>query len=124
MWIVQTTPEYDEWFASVDETVQIALYQKIALLQAFGPALPRPHADTLGGSRHSNMKELRARTATAEIRVAFAFDPERQAILLCAGNKAGVGQRQFYTRLIDRADRLFDEHLARLAARRKKKKGK
>jgi hypothetical protein len=70
------------------------------------------------------MKELRAKTSRSELRVAFAFDTERKAVLLVGGDKSGVGQKAFYAQLIDRADRLFAAHLARLGAARKKGKGK
>jgi hypothetical protein len=69
---------------------------------------------TLVGSRHANMKELRFRAADGVWRVAFAFDPTRQAILLVAGDKAGVAQKRFYTALIRKADGRFTEHLKRL----------
>lgn len=80
--------------------------------------LGRPHADTLPGSRHANMKELRLSAANGVWRVIFAFDPERQAILLPAGDKAGVSQKRFYKALITKADRRFDSHLAVLASRK------
>lgn len=73
-----------------------------------------PYVDTLKGSRHPNMKELRFDAAGGVWRVAFAFDPRRRAILLVAGDKAGVGQRRFYERLIAKADARFDAHLRRL----------
>ena len=76
------------------------------------------------GSRHRNMKELRATTSASELRVAFAFDTGRKAVLLTGGNKAGVGQKAFYAQLIDRADRLFAAHLAKISAARKKGEGK
>jgi hypothetical protein len=68
------------------------------------------------------MKELRADTVDKVLRVAFAFDPERKAILLVAGNKTGISQKRFYKQLITRADELFDEHLAKLKAKQKKEK--
>jgi len=67
------------------------------------------------------MKELRVDTADKVIRVAFAFDPDRAAILLVAGDKSGDSQKRFYKKLIAKADELFDTHLAALKA---KKKGK
>ena len=70
--------------------------------------------DTLNGSRHANMKELRFSAADGEWRVAFAFDTERKAILLVAGDKSGGGERRFYRGLIRKADERFDAHLARL----------
>ena len=86
-----------------------------------GVLLGRPHADTLNGSKHANMKELRAATAVKVMRVAFAFDPDRMGILLVAGDKSGVSGRRFYKRLIAKADRLFDAHLTAL---KEKKRGK
>ena len=56
------------------------------------------------------------------MRVAFAFDPDRNAILLFAGNKSGAGQKRFYKQLIAKADQLFDAHLAALKLRRKGKR--
>jgi hypothetical protein len=67
--------------------------------------------DTLGGSQFSNMKELRFNASDGVWRVAFAFDPRQQAILLIAGNKAGVSQQRFYRQLIARADARCAAHL-------------
>lgn len=80
-------------------------------LQIYGPALGRPEVDTLKGSSFANMKELRFRAGGGIWRVAFAFDPQRSAILLIAGDKSGVSQRTFYQRLIAKADSRFAEHL-------------
>jgi hypothetical protein len=86
----------------------------VRLLQQFGPLLGRPRIDTLKGSSHTNMKELRFAAADGEWRVAFAFDPKRKAILLVAGDKSGVTENRFYRELIRKADHRFDAHLARL----------
>lgn len=69
------------------------------------------------------MKELRARTAGTVLRVAFAFDPTRKAVLLVGGDKSGVGGKRFYKQLLSRADALYAAHLASLRPR-KKGKGK
>jgi hypothetical protein len=84
------------------------------VLQAFGSELGRPNVDTLNGSRHSNMKELRFNAADGVWRVAFAFDPRRYAILLVAGDKSGGSEKRFYQQLIKIADDRFDAHLAQL----------
>ena len=121
MWEVATTDEFDAWFAELAADGQAEIIAKVELLKVVGPQLGRPHVDTLKRSRHSNMKEMRASTAEQVIRVAFAFDPERTAIVLVAGNKKGVNQRRFYKQLIEAADTLFDRHLARLKAKKKEK---
>jgi hypothetical protein len=96
---------YDETFmAELAEIEQhsgsSAVREEIAalalLLRRFGPTLRRPHCDTLKGSKHANMKELRFTLPDGAWRVAFAFDPRRSAILLVAGNKAGTNDRRFY----------------------------
>lgn len=81
----------------------------------------RPRVDTLKGSKHAKMKELRFDAADGVWRVAFAFDPEREAVLLVAGDKSGRSERTFYRRLIAVADKRFDAHLARLKRRRTRK---
>lgn len=99
--------------------VQDELLAHARLLETFGPTLGRPRVDTLNGSRHSNMKELRFRAANGAWRVAFAFDPTQRAILLAAGDKSGIAERRFYSRLISRADERFDAHLDRLREARR-----
>jgi hypothetical protein len=84
----------------------------VKLLQQLGPLLGRPHADTVKGSRHSNMKELRTQHRGRPLRTLFAFDPRRSAILLIGGDK--TGDDRFYDRMIPLADRLYDEHLHEL----------
>ena len=86
----------------------------VELLKVAGPQLKRPRSDTLKESDHANMKELRFDPDNGVWRVAYAFDPERKAILLVAGDKSGGSQKKFYKDLIRRADERFDEHLAAL----------
>jgi hypothetical protein len=118
---VATTDDFDEWFVSLDQEGQAEVMAKVELLILLGPRLGRPHADTLNGSRHANMKELRADTSDKVMRVAFAFDPNRAAILLVAGDKSGVNQKRFYKQLISKADELYDAHLAMVRAQAKGK---
>ena len=77
------------------------------LLEERGPALGRPLADNVHQSRHPNMKELRP---TPTIRILFAFDPRRIAILLIGGDKSGSWNR-WYQEFVPIADDLYDEHL-------------
>jgi hypothetical protein len=76
--------------------VQDELLAHIELLEQFGPQLGRPRVDTLNGSRHANMKELRFDAADGVWRFAFAFDPKRRAIILCGGDKSGGSEKRFY----------------------------
>lgn len=117
-WSVSFHDEFDSEFATMPEAVQDGLLALARLLTVSGPRLGRPHADTLAGSRHADMKELRFTAANGAWRVAFASDPERNAILLMAGDKAGVAPKRFYRALIAKADRRFENHLAALASER------
>ncbi len=119
-WDVLFHEEFEREFEGLPEDVQDELLAHGKLLQQFGPQLGRPRADTLNGSRHANMKELRFDAADGVWRVAFAFDPNRKAILLVCGDKTGGSEKRFYRQLIARADARFDAHLARV----KKEKGK
>ena len=114
IWDVEFHDEFDAEFERLAVEVQDELLAMAQHLAAFGPSAGRPRVDTLKGSRHRNMKELRFDAAGGVWRVAFAFDPRRRAILLVAGDKAGVGQKRFYQRLIDKADSRLDAHLRRL----------
>jgi hypothetical protein len=96
------------------EAVQDALISVALNLQDKGPVLGRPDVDTPEGSKYPNMKEMRFDADDGVWRVAFAFDPERQAILLVAGDKAGVAQKRFYKKLIAKAGQRFADHLAKL----------
>ncbi len=109
-------PEYRE----LSETVQNVLVALTSILREMGPLLGRPQVDTLKRSCHANMKELRFDADGGVWRVAFAFDLERKAILLVAGDKGGVVKRRFYRDLIVVADRRFDQHLKTLRLQKRK----
>jgi hypothetical protein len=106
--------EFEPEFQALHEDVRTEILALAIVLEQFGPQLGRPRVDTLKGSRHANMKELRFGAADGEWRVAFAFDRRRVAILLVAGDKSGGSQKRFYRELIRKADERFDAHLARI----------
>ncbi len=108
MWEVLMSDVWSDWYQSLDEDEQDSLLVSIELLRRTGPTLPRPYADTVRGSAHSNMRELRTQHAGRPLRSLYAFDPQRRAILLCGGDKTGDGR--FYDRMIPLADRLFTQH--------------
>lgn len=111
-WQVITTDDFDAWFAEQSEPVQIEISAAVQMLAVVGPMLGRPWADTLKGSRHANLKELRVAAEKQVIRIAFAFDPDRLAVLLTAGAKQGKNEDRFYKALILKAETLYAEHLA------------
>lgn len=113
-WAVLFHDAFELEFQGLPAALQDELLAHALLLREFGPNLGRPTVDGLKGSKHPNMKELRFGWEGEVWRVAFAFDPRRQAILLVGGDKAGADQRRFYKRLIGLADTRLDEHLAAL----------
>lgn len=102
------------WLASLDDDSRAQVVAAIELLEDRGPQLGRPIVDTVSSSRHRNMKELRpGSSGRSELRVIFAFDPERSAIMLIAGDKAGNWTR-WYKKNIPLADDILDDHLRKL----------
>ena len=119
-WVVYFHAAFESEFDAFPEEVQDELLAHAKLLERFGPQLGRPRADTLNGSKYGNMKELRFDADGGVWRVAFAFDPLRQAVLLVAGDKSGGGEKRFYRQLIRNADQRFSDHLAVLENEGKK----
>jgi hypothetical protein len=120
MWVVELADEFDPEFDALDEEVQDELLAQMNVIRQLGPLAKRPRVDTLKGSKHANMKELRFSAGGGEWRAAFAFDAARKAVVLVAGDKSGAGSEQrFYSALIAIADRRFDAHLARLKSKRR-----
>lgn len=113
-WNVAFDPAFAQEAKGFARVVQLEIAAMVGLLRQFGPQLRRPHCDTLNGSQHANMKELRFTLPDGEWRIAFAFDPERKGILLVGGSKSGVNERQFYRDLIRVADERFNAHLKTL----------
>lgn len=113
MWEIEYTDQFGEWFQALTIRQQDAVAIAVEALALEGPGLGRPMVDTISRSRHANMKELRPRGGN--LRVLFAFDPRRVAILLIGGDKTGRWQ-SWYDEAIPKADDLYDEHLAILKA--------
>jgi len=119
MWKILQTNQFSEWFAgsdNVDEDARVSIYAVMEVLKSRGPNLGRPYVDSVQGSRHENMKELRVQSKGRPFRIFFAFDPFRQAVLLIGGNK--TGDKRFYARMLPIADTLYDHYLQDLGARK------
>lgn len=113
-WTVLFHETFDVELTQLAEDLQDEVLAHARLLADFGPHLGRPTVDTLKGACHANMKELRFSWKGEVWRVAFAFDPLRQAILLVGGYKGGADQRRFYKRLINVADERYTAYLGAL----------
>lgn len=113
-WKISFEDDFETEFDELNELVQDECFAHLKFLEKFGPELGRPQVDTLKGSKHSNMKEIRFNADNGVWRLAFAFDPKRKAILLVCGDKSGGSEKRFYKELIKRADARFDKHLLKL----------
>lgn len=111
-WNVEYTDEFGSLWATLGEAAQEDVSAIVQLLMEHGPDLPFPYSSGVEGSKHSHMRELRVQSGGKPIRIFYAFNPTRTAILLIGGNK--TGDKRFYKKMIPVADRLYDEHIAEL----------
>jgi hypothetical protein len=117
-WDVEYTDQFEAWWNDLSDAEQAEINAKVDLLQEHGPSLTRPHSDVITTSRHSHMKELRGKVHERHLRVLYAFDPRRTALLLIGGDK--TGDSKWYQKFVPVADDLFDRHLARVDLDRQK----
>jgi hypothetical protein len=108
-WSVEHTGEFEEWYECLSETQQDDLVAVALLLMEQGPQLPFPYSSGISDSRHAHMRELRVQSGGRPIRIFYAFDPRRTAILLLGGDK--TGDKRFYERAIPIADALYDTYI-------------
>ena len=113
-WVVEFTDEFELWWNTLTESEQDSIDRTVYLLKQLGPLLPERYSKPIATSRHSHMRELRVQHAGEPIRILYAFDPRRVALLLMGGNK--TGDDRWYEKLVPRADALYEQHLRDLAA--------
>ena len=115
-WEMILHDDFDPEYEAFSEDEKDALLAAMEAVELAGPQTGRPHVDTLNGSKHANMKEMRYKVGngTQIWRAAFAFDPQKKGIVLVAADKQGISADKFYKALIKKADERFDKHLARL----------
>src|SRR6266705_772545 len=104
-WNVRYTDEFANWFRDLSEAQQDDMTAAGLLLMEMGPQPPFPHSSGINGSKHAQMRELRVQSGGRPLRVFYAFDPRRSAILLIGGDK--TGDDRFYARMIPIADKHF-----------------
>ena len=109
MWQVEYTDQFEIWWNTLSESTQIDIDASVQLLEKMGIHLPFPHSSKVNNSKHSHMRELRVQSRGKPVRVLYAFDPRRHAILLIGGDK--TGHNDWYEKNLPMADRLYDAHL-------------
>lgn len=111
-WEVEVTDEFSAWWDGLTEAEQEAVTAHVGVLEEIGPALDFPHTSQIKGSRHGRMRELRIKCQGRQLRVLYAFDPRRVAILLIGGDK--TGNDRWYEEFVPKADNLYDAYIERL----------
>lgn len=113
MWEVEFTETFEQWWLELTEQEQDDVTAVVELLQEKGVHLPFPYSSGIEESKFSHMRELRIQSHGDPIRVLYAFDSRRVAILIIGGNKTGK-EKQFYEKYVSLADKLYEEHLENL----------
>jgi hypothetical protein len=103
--------EFEEWFKALDDADTDAVARVVDMLEMQGPTLPFPYSSSIKGSRLA-LRELRIQSRGRPLRVFYAFDPVRQAVLLLGGDK--TGDDRFYQTMIPRAEAIFSRYLQEL----------
>jgi hypothetical protein len=111
VWEIEYTDQFEEWWKKLGDRAQEDVSVAVSKLEERGPTLSRPFVDTIEGSKYPHMKELRP--LRSNIRILFAFDPRRMAILLIGGDKTGRW-KEWYEEMLPVAERLYAEHLEEL----------
>ncbi len=109
---VEYTDEFGAFWKALSEDEQEDIAAIIGLLEEKGTELPFPFSTGVEGSKHSHMRELRVQSKSNPLRILYAFDPRRAAILLIGGNKRG--DKRWYKTYIPIADKLYTDHLVEL----------
>lgn len=111
-WEVEYTNEFECWWKTLNQSEQEDIVAVVTLLEEKGTQLPFPFSSGIKDSKYSHMRELRVQSQTNPIRILYAFDPRRTAILLIGGNKRG--DKRWYKTYLPIADKLYHEHLIEL----------
>ena len=107
-WTVEYTDEFEAWWVELTEGMQDDIDRVVMLLEEHGPMLGFPYSSAINGARFA-MRELRIQSDGHPIRILYAFDPVRSALLLIGGDK--TGNDRWYIENVPKAERIFEEHL-------------
>lgn len=108
-WQIEYTDEFESWWQTLTEDQQDDIVSVVQILEKKGIKLPFPYSSNVKGSKHSHLRELRIQSSGKPIRIFYAFDPRRVAILLIGGDK--TGNKRFYNQYIPIADRLYEKYI-------------
>ncbi|MGA7521027.1 MAG: type II toxin-antitoxin system RelE/ParE family toxin [Acidobacteriaceae bacterium] len=115
-WRIEVSDEFAAWYTGLSEDETESVNFSVDLLEHAGPALGRPHVDTLKGSTIPNLKELRVQHRGRPLRILFAFDPRRVGYLILGGDK--TGNDDWYATFVPKAEIIYERHLAEMRGKR------
>lgn len=110
-WLVEFTDEFEAWWLTLADYIQDDIDRAVILLEEYGPTLGYPYSSDIKGSKIA-LRELRVQSNGHPVRVLYAFDPVRSALLILGGDK--TGNSRWYEENVPKAERLFAEHLKEL----------
>jgi len=105
---VVATDEFVAWFEGLGEAEMAEVDFLVELLGQMGVTLGHPYSSALKGAG-SAFRELRGTANKAELRIVYAFDPRRDAVLIIGGDKGG--DKRFYERIIPQAEKIWAQYL-------------
>ena len=111
-WSVEYTDEFEQWWSSLSEKEQESIDTAVGLVETKGPSLGFPYSSSIRGSKVDHLRELRIQHKGRPLRVLYAFDPRRCALLILGGDK--TGDDRWYEIFVPRAEKLYKEHLETL----------
>jgi DNA-binding XRE family transcriptional regulator len=95
---------FEEWFGDLEESDQDAVARIVDMLEVRGVHLKHPYSSQIKGSSIA-LRELRIQSGGKPLRVFYAFDPKRQAVVLIGGDK--TGDARFYERMVPLSERIW-----------------
>jgi len=116
-WETEESAEFDAWFDGLDEDVQIQVIAALEYLGQTGPAARMPLSYPIKQENSCAMKELRpGSSGRSEVRILYAFDFRRKALLLLGGDKAERSDdwSSWYDRNVKIADAIFQREVKRV----------
>ncbi len=115
MWEIEASDEFLSWYLVLTDDETLSVNRSVEMLEQAGPALGRPHAETLKGSKIPNLKELRVQHQGRPLRILFVFDPRRVGYLILGGDK--TGREDWYLTFIPQAEKIYECHLKELGSK-------
>ncbi len=107
---VVTTDEFLEWYSGLDDADTRAVLYSVRILEGAGVQLGYPHSSQIKSSKA--LRELRVQSRGRPLRIFYAFDPHRDAVLLIGGCKEGLSDQRFYGEFVPKAEAIWETYLA------------